>query len=136
MVRLMVAGDARFDVSDTEIRRGGLSYTVETLETLKQQNPAAKLILILGMDALAGFDRWKNPERIRELADIAVLSRTGDHGLDEKLGGGVTVVGTRRIDVSSSEIRQRLAEGKSIRGFVAESVERYIATAKLYKPAS
>ena len=133
MVRLAIQGDPRFSVSDTEIRRGGLSYTVDTLETIKRENPAATVFLIVGMDALAGFERWKNPERIRELAEIAVLSRTGERGVDAKVGGGVTVVGTRRIDISSSEIRQRLAAGKSIHGFVAESVESYIATMKLYK---
>jgi nicotinate-nucleotide adenylyltransferase len=136
MVRMAIAGDSRFAASDTEIRRGGLSYTVDTLETLKQENPGATLVLIVGMDALAAFDRWKNPERIREIAEIAVLSRTGDHGVDANVGGGVTVVGTRRIDISSSEIRQRLAEGKSIRGFVAESVEEYIATRNLYRTVS
>jgi nicotinate-nucleotide adenylyltransferase len=133
MVRLAVDGDPRFTVSDTEIRRGGLSYTVDTLETLKAENPGATLVLIVGMDALAAFDRWKKPERIRELAEIAVLSRTGDHGIDAKVGGGVTVVGTRRVDVSSSEIRQRLADGRSIHGYVAESVEHYIAANKLYE---
>lgn len=133
MVRLAIEGDPRFSVSDTEISRGGLSYTVDTLETLKRENPAATLVLIVGMDALAGFDKWKNPERIRKIAEIAVLSRTGEHGVDARVGGGITVVGTRRIDVSSSEIRQRLADGKSIHGFVAESVENYIATERLYK---
>ena len=133
MVRLTIGGDPRFSVSDTEISRGGLSYTVDTLEALKRENPTAKLVLIVGMDAFAAFDRWKSPGRIRELAAIAVLSRAGEHGIDAVGGGGVKVVGTRRIDVSSSEIRQRLADGKSIHGFVAESVEKYIATTKLYK---
>jgi nicotinate-nucleotide adenylyltransferase len=133
MVRLAIQGDPRFAVSDTEIRRGGLSYTVDTLEALKRENRAAQLILIVGMDAFAAFDRWKSPGRIRELAAIAVLTRAGEHGVDAAGGGGVKVVGTRRIDVSSSEIRQRLADGKSIHGFVAESVENYIATKKLYK---
>ena len=133
MVRLAINGDPRFAVSDAEIRRGGLSYTVDTLETLKRENPSATLVMIVGMDALAGLGRWKNPERIREIAEIAVLSREWDQGVDAKVSEGVTVVGARRIDVSSSEIRQRLAEGKSIHGYVAESVENYIATERLYK---
>jgi nicotinate-nucleotide adenylyltransferase len=87
------------------------------------------------MDAFAAFDRWKNPDRILELASLAVLARSGDHPTAAAVGGGVTVVGTRRIDVSSSEIRQRIAEGKSIHGFVPESVETYIASENLYRSA-
>ncbi len=135
MVKRAVGDDKRFEVSAMEIERGGLSYTVDTLETLARENPGAELVLIVGMDALAAFDRWKNPDRILELASLAVLARSGDHPMAASVGGGVTVVGTRRIDVSSSEIRQRIAAGKSIHGFVAESVETYIASENLYRSA-
>lgn len=135
MVKRAIGGDKRFEVSAMEIERGGLSYTVDTLETLARENPKAELILIVGMDALAAFDRWKNPDRILELAKLAVLARSGDYRVTAPVGENVTVVGTRRIDVSSSEIRQRLAEGKSIHGFVTESVEDYIASANLYRSA-
>lgn len=134
MVRRAVGDDPRFEVSDTEIERGGLSYTVDTLEGLARQRPGAELVFILGMDALSSFDQWKSPNRILELASLAVLARSGDHGLVADLSG-VTVVGTRRMDVSSSEIRQRIAEGKPIRGFVAESVEAYISAENLYRLA-
>lgn len=136
MVRRAVGDDTRFEVSEAEIARGGLSYTVETLEALARERPGAELVFILGMDALSSFDQWKSPDRILELASLAVLARSGDHGVSADVGGGVTVVGTRRIDVSSSEIRQRIAEGKSIRGFVAESVEAYISAENLYRLAS
>ena len=129
MVRLTFAGDPRFDVSSMEIDRGGLSYMVETLETLAAQAPGAELILLLGMDTYQSLDRWMRPGRIRELATLGVFAR-GDSG--EALPDGVTSVTTRRIDVSSSEIRARLAAGRSIKGFVAESVESFIAAAKLY----
>jgi nicotinate-nucleotide adenylyltransferase len=134
MVRCTVGDDPRFEVSAVEIQRGGLSYTVDTLEALAVQHPGAALFLILGMDAFSALDRWKSPERIRELATIAVLSREKT-GREAEIGAmkGVTLVGMRRIDVSSSEIRGRLRDGKSIRGFVTESVERYIATADLYR---
>ena len=137
MVRLAVGDDPRFEVSGVEIERGGLSYTVETLEALAVSRPGAKVFLILGIDALGSFKRWRSPERIRELATIAVLSR-GDSSLDvpESGAGAVVRVSSRRVDVSSSEIRRRLREGKPIMGFVAESVERYIATANLYKSES
>ena len=135
MVRRAVGDDLRFEVSEAEIARGGLSYTVETLEVLAREQPGAELVFILGMDALSSFDEWKSPDRILELASLAVLARSGDNGLSADVRSGVTVVGTRRIDISSSEIRQRIAGGKSIRGFVAESVEAYISAENLYRLA-
>jgi nicotinate-nucleotide adenylyltransferase len=132
MVRLTFGGDPRFEVSSMEMERGGLSYTVDTLEALSGTYRGAELILLLGMDSLRTMDRWKKPDRIRELAKLAVLAR-GDESVDAALPEGVTLVTTRRVDVSSSEIRARLAAGRSIKGFVAESVERYISAAELYR---
>lgn len=129
MAQLAFGRDPRFEVSSVEIDRGGLSYTVDTLEALSARNPGAKLILLLGIDLLRTMDQWRRPERIRELAELALLTR-GEDG--SALPEGVGTVTARRVDVSSTEIRQRVAAGKSIRGFVAESVERYIFTAKLY----
>jgi len=130
MFRMTFGDDARFEVSAIEIERGGLSYTVDTLETLRGRHPAAELILLLGIDSLKTFDNWRSPDRIRELATLAALGR-GDE--DKGVPAGVRLVTTRRVDVSSTEIRARLKEGRPIRGFVAESVERYISTAGLYR---
>jgi nicotinate-nucleotide adenylyltransferase len=136
MTQLAFAGDPRFEVSDMEIGRGGLSYTVDTLEALKAKYEGAELILLLGTDSLATFEKWVRPEKIRELAQLAILARNGSEqerfGVEKNLPEGATIVTTRRVDVSSTEIRKRLAEGKSIKGFVAESVEQYIKSAKLY----
>jgi nicotinate-nucleotide adenylyltransferase len=134
MVRRMVADDPRFEVSAVEIDRGGLSYMVDTLEGLTADR--TELFLILGMDAMATLDRWKSPARIRELATLAVLTRD-DGGAESQFeaGGGMIAIGTRRLDVSSSEIRERLHQGKPIRGFVPESVEGYISAANLYASA-
>lgn len=134
MTRLAFGGDTRFEVSSAEMERGGLSFTVDTLEALSRQYSGAELVLLVGIDALRSLDRWRSPERIRELARLVALSRgpdSQDDGADD-----FEVVTTRRIDISSSEIRSRLAEGKPIRGFVAESVDRYITAAKLYRPRS
>jgi nicotinate-nucleotide adenylyltransferase len=133
MVRLTFGDDPRFEVSSMEIERGGLSYMVDTLEALKGTNKEAELILLLGMDSLKTLDRWKRPDRIVELATVAVLAR-GDAG--GSVPAGMTLVTTRRVDVSSTEIRERVAAGRSIKGFVAESVERYISAAELYKVPS
>ncbi len=130
MVRLTFGGDNRFEVSPIEIERGGLSYTVDTLETLAGRHPEAELVLLLGIDSLKGFDKWRRPERIRELATLAALAR-GDG--EKEVPQDVEIVTTRRIDVSSTEIRARLTEGRPIRGFVAESVERFISSAELYR---
>ena len=131
MVRLTFGGDARFEVSAVEIERGGLSFTVDTLETLARQHPGAELVLLLGIDSLKTMDRWRQPDRIRELATLAALARGEAEG---GLPDGVRMVTTRRVDVSSTEIRGRLAEGRPVKGFVAESVERYISAAELYRP--
>ncbi|MEO5903973.1 MAG: nicotinate (nicotinamide) nucleotide adenylyltransferase [Gemmatimonadaceae bacterium] len=136
MARLAFEGDPRFAVSDMEIGRGGLSYTVDTLEELAGKYEGAELILMLGMDSLATLPNWLRPDRIRQLARLAVLARSTEaaEGTKEgvRLPDVATLVTARLVDVSSSEIRQRLADGKSIKGFVAESVEEYILAAKLY----
>lgn len=136
MVRLAVADDPRFEVSAVEIDRGGLSYTVETLEGLAAERPGAELFLILGRDAIATFDRWKSPARIRELATLGVLMRDeGDSAGTFDAVAGMIAIGARRVDISSSEIRERIRQGNPIRGFVAESVERYISATNLYTSA-
>lgn len=135
MCRMTFGGDERFEVSSVEMDRGGLSFTVDTLEAIAAQNAGAELILFLGLDSLRTMDTWRRPERIRELAHLAVLTRQEDGaGPVSGLPDDVGFVTMRRVDVSSSEIRARLAAGKPVKGFVAESVERYISAAKLYGP--
>jgi nicotinate-nucleotide adenylyltransferase len=133
MVRLAVADDANYVVDDAEINRKGLSFTVDTLEHLSERNPAAQLFLLLGEDVLAGFAQWRNPARIRELATLAVVRRAGAGSVVEPIVPGVLTVSTRRVDVSSTEIRERRRAGKSIKGFVPESVERFIDVRGLYR---
>lgn len=141
MTRRTFAGDGRFEVSETEISRSGLSYTVDTLEILADERKHDDLVLLLGRDAIALFDRWKRPERILELARLAVLDRADTAVSDAvmtKYNGvlartGATAVTTRRIDVSSTEIRRRIRDGLSVRGFVVASVESYITAEKLYR---
>jgi len=134
MVRLAVADDANYAVDDAEINRRGLSYTVDTLEHLSERFKGAQLFLLMGQDALAGFPQWRNPERIRELATLAAMERSGTPGpRSEVAAEGVVTVSTRRGDVSSTEIRERRRAKKSIKGFVPESVERFIEARGLYR---
>jgi nicotinate-nucleotide adenylyltransferase len=134
MVRLAVADDANYVVDDAEINRKGLSFTVDTLEHLSERNPAARLFLLMGEDVLAGFEKWRNPARIRELATLVAVSRGALSGsVADPATSAVLRVSTRRVDVSSTEIRERRRAGKSIKGFVPESVERFIDVRGLYR---
>jgi nicotinate-nucleotide adenylyltransferase len=137
MVELTIAGDQRHALEPTEVERGGLSYTVDTLQKLSRSYPGAELFLLLGEDAWRTFGSWRDPDRILELATVAVLMRD----LEVESAGAVGPGGnpdrpirlpTRRIDVSATEIRNRVRAGLSIRGFVLEQVEQYIAEHRLY----
>ena len=136
MVRLLVEGDSRFDVSDVEVNRAGLSFTVETLAHFAGRFPSDERFLLLGNDVLGTFDQWKEPTRVVSLARPVLLVR-GDES-DAPLpaamrGADVRRLPTRRIDISSTEIRERVRAGKSIRGFVTDGVAAYIASAGLYR---
>lgn len=138
MAELTVAGDPGHEVEPMEVERGGLSYTVDTLRALRDRHPRAELYLLLGADAWRTFGSWREPATIQELATVAVLVRDSDV---QSPGGAVpgssgavqpVMLPTRRIDVSATEIRNRVRSGLSIRGFVVEPVERYIAEHRLY----
>lgn len=132
MVRLLVAGDPRFEVEPMEALRGGLSFTVDTVRALRERWPAgtADLFLLLGTDAAAQFPRWREPAAIMALAEVVVLTRLDGPGAAPD---GMRVAGTRRIDISSTEIRERVRGGRPIRGFVTEGVAGYIGRQGLYR---
>lgn len=132
MLERMVANDPRFQVDPMEIRRAGLSYTVDTLTAFHDRWPEATLTLLVGADAAAELDKWHEVPRILSLARVAVLRRGGEHfAFPSGISG--QVLDTRRVDVSSTEIRQRLRSGASIRGFVPESVAAYVVEHGLYR---
>lgn len=129
MLRAATAGNPHFEVDPLELEREGPSYTVDTLRAWARRQPDARLVLIMGADQYAELDGWKEPEAVRRLAEIAVLARG-----DETAAGPATVVGVRRIDVSSTEIRARVGEGRSIRYLVPPAVEALIREQALYGP--
>ena len=136
MVHLTADGDPRFSVSATEIDRIGLSYTVETLALYADRYPDAARFFLVGADAFATLAQWREPERIARLARLAVLERRGDVVAAPPAGvppAAVVRLHTRRVDVSSTEIRERVRLGKSIRGYVTDAVADFIATAGLYR---
>ncbi len=130
MVRLLVGGEPRFSVDPIEIDRDGLSYTVQTLAAFAERHPQSERFFLVGTDVLASFGQWREPERVVQLATVAVMQRDGGAG---PLPAGAVRVETRRVDVSSTEIRERVRAGRTIRGFVPEAVEAYIASQRLYR---
>jgi nicotinate-nucleotide adenylyltransferase len=130
MVRLLVGDDARLSVDPIEIEREGLSYTVDTLVAFAERYPEAERFFLVGKDVLDSFGQWREPETVLRLATVAVMQRQGESG---RLPAGAICVETRRVDVSSTEIRDRVRAGRTIRGFVPEAVAAYIATQRLYR---
>ena len=120
MVRLAIEGNPKFAVSDREIRRAGVSYTVETLEEMHQEHPHDSLFFLLGADNLRDFDSWRTPERILEIATLVVMTRPGFNtaGIPYASHPNVRTVDVPDIEVASRDLRQRVAAGKSIRYMV------------------
>jgi nicotinate-nucleotide adenylyltransferase len=136
---LELADDPVFALEPLELERGGPSYTVDTLRQLHRR-AAADYTLLLGADQYAEFDSWRDPSEIRTLARIAVLDRAGagahhGSGLEQAPASGrrgVVHVGVTRIDISSTEIRARIASGQPIRYLVPAAVEKFIYETGLY----
>ncbi len=131
MVQLAISGDPRFSLETAEIDRGGLSFTIDTLTRLARLHASAKLVLLVGADSWASFEKWREPRQILELAEVAVIARSGEHALTQS-GYTPQVVTARRVDVSSTEIRDRVRNGLPITGFVSDAVRDYIRSNKLY----
>ncbi len=132
MTRRLVGDDPRFAVDAIEIDRDGLSFTVDTLAALAEREPDAERFLLLGADAWALFRQWREPAAILRLATVVVLTR-GEAVADTLVEPAPRVLPSRRIDVSSTEIRARVRAGRSIRGFVPEAVRDYIERSGLYR---
>jgi nicotinate-nucleotide adenylyltransferase len=144
MVHAMVDGDGRFEVDEIEIRRSGLSFSVDTLRVYAGRHPEAERFFCIGADTLTSLRSWREPDRVVALARLTVLSREGtgpsDAGEVRRFVDALSadarepvVLPTRRIDVSSTEIRNRVRAGKSIFGFVTDAVARYVETSGLYR---
>jgi nicotinate-nucleotide adenylyltransferase len=143
MVRLAVGDDPHFAVSTVEIDQEGPSYTAETLATLHEQfEPETEFFFIMGADSLADFPRWHEPQRILELARLAVAERPEpeDVGLEKGLAEDLARAMRQRvvwlrmplIAISASAVRERVHKGLSIRYWVPAAVEEYIREHGLY----
>lgn len=133
MVELAVEGEPRCAVDPIEIERGGLSYSVDTLDHFARTQPDAERYFLIGADAATSFASWRDPDRVARLARLVVLQRRVQRTSSAIEGVETIALDTRQIDISSTEIRARIRAGKPIRGFVLDSVARYIATERLYR---
>ncbi len=144
MVRLCVEDDERFDVCDIEAKRQGVSYTIDTVHELMTHHPNTRFSLVMGMDSLLDLHRWRQASELVSLCDIVTVQRPGCDEtpslsalrfpleVSEKILKNC--IRGRLCDISSTEIRQRIAEGRSIRYLVPLSVEAYILKHNLYRP--
>lgn len=151
MLRLAVEADSRFALDMRELEREGPSYTVDTLRSLSEQQPGTRWTLLMGVDQYDEFHSWRGPEEIRQLAELAVLTRSGGVGgaapsaaaagdgpaegrpAVRLLPAGDTEVTVTRIDISSTLIRARVAAGLPVRYLVPPAVEQFIADEGLYR---
>lgn len=159
MVRLAISGNDHFEASDLEIRRGGTSYTIDTIKTLRQAHPGAELHFITGLDTFLEIQTWHEWELLLTLCCFVVLSRPGyrfadimridfmKHAEKELIAldrgekkhtvissGAFTIVleTVPLYDISSTGIRERVKEGRSIKYHLPEAVEIYIMKMRLY----
>ncbi len=156
MVRRAVAGNPRFRVSTVELDRPGTSFTVDTLRALAARLPRARLTLLIGADAFRDIGTWKDYRVIFTLADVAVWTRPAQDVrrplallpvaarrdfcyssvrsvLEHRTGTRVQFLTVTALDISASDIRQRVRRGRSIRYLVPPAVERYLTREGLYR---
>ena len=134
MLRLATAGEPRFSVDDRELHRLGPSYAIDTVRSLMGDYPGVRFLFLIGADNLSDLPRWHEADELMRLVDFAVFDRE-DSGASLVGESGLPVV-RRRIDISSTEIRQRVTVGLSIRFMVPEQVYDYIMTQAPYRPVS
>ena len=143
MCRLACKEDPRYKVCDLEIRRGGKSYTADTLRELSRLYPENRWVLLMGEDMFLTLLHWYHPEEILALAEICAVPRSqDDSGLLQRMqqqaeaiaamGGTVRICPAEYWAVSSTEIGEKLRQGKTVSGLIPPSVEQYITQKGLY----
>ena len=132
MIKLATESINFFDFDDYEIKMGGISYTVDTLREFK--NRYDEVEFIIGYDNIFKFHTWKDPDEIMELAKILVLKRKSSHPFtsEDKYVKSAIFVQTRGIEISATDLRQRVKSGKPIHFLVPEKVKKYIYDFNLY----
>lgn len=141
MTRLAVSDNPAFVLSSAEVEREGNSYTWETLELLREKEPETEFFFIEGADSLFAMESWKNPEIIFRDCTILAAVRDGKDDddlreqiarLEKKYGARIGLIGMKEISFSSTDIRERIRNGRSIRYMVPDKVVEYIKKYRLY----
>ena len=132
MVAAAVAGIPGVEASDLELRRGGPSYTADTVEELAATHPGAELHLILGSDAAGGLDTWEREAEVRERVRLVVVVRPGAEAARPPAGWSHVVVEVPRLDVSSTDLRARAGDGRPLDWLVPDAAVRLIEERRLY----
>ena len=141
MVKLAIATNTHFEVTDIEMNAEGYSYTFRTLERLKAAHPDTQYYFIIGADSLFDFDGWMNPQRICNACTLVVATRnhTSNDKLDEAIehvrrqyNANIVKLDTENIDCSSHQIRNWIAEGHTVKYYVPDTVINYIGTYGVY----
>ena len=134
MVQALVDGQAGLGVDDREIRRGGLTYTVETLEELAKEQPDTEVFLIVGQDTANRIGTWHRYEEVLALSTLVIVNRAEDNSqLPEVLSGArLQNVSMPLVDVSSTGIRSQVASGEDIASLTSESVVAVVRRHGLY----
>jgi nicotinate-nucleotide adenylyltransferase len=142
MIRLAIRGNDRFELDDIEIRRGGKSYSVDTLMELRRRNPKADFYFIIGADSLGELHLWREAQRLVRLCTFVTVPRPGFEAkpvVDRRLDAASRkrlrqhVLRGHPCGIASREIRSRVASGRSIRYLVPDAVTEYIRRHGLYQ---
>lgn len=141
MTGIAIEDNPKFALSTIEIDREGNSYSYETVEELKKEQPETDFYFILGADSLLEIEKWKHPDRL--MAECTLLAAVRDNCdedglkkqigyLEEKYNAVIRILPARRIDISSSDIRNLISEGKSVRYMLPNQVIKFIEKNHLY----
>lgn len=134
LARAAVAGVPGIAVSDVEVRRPGPSFTIDTVHQLRAEDPDRDLVVIMGRDSAAGLPTWERHEELLAAVDVAVVERAGvGTPLPALPGARLELVPMRHIEVSSTELRQRVADGRPIVPLVPPAVADLVAEHGLYR---
>lgn len=145
MVKIAVADNPYFEVSDVEVRKEGISYSVDTVAELKKQYPEDELFFIIGSDILPDLKDWRRFDELARSIRFILAVRPGFESLSReeirgeirdlhmRYGAEITVVETPRYEISSTDLRNRLASGKSVKYLIPDEVIEYIESRGCYK---
>jgi nicotinate-nucleotide adenylyltransferase len=133
MVQAAVAEMPGLEASDLEIRRGGTSFTADTLAEVQAHEPGAQLFLVLGSDAVSGLGTWDRVDEVQRLAELAVVTRPGSEAVVPPPGFRWIAVETPRLDVSSTDLRARVRDGRPLDYLLTGPVRTCIDRRALYR---